>query len=239
MNMGLFGTAQGRESLLARLYEPLLGGLLAGLRAQILALCQELGLHRVLDVCCGPAGCSKVLQQGGIEVCGLDFSWPMLRQAQQNIADTAAGVSSVPALLRADATRLPFASRLLLSQVPPNSLASSAGPVCFDAAVLVLALHTMPFAQAQAVVREALRVAPLCIVADYRLAERNIDLPAAAFAHSVEWLVGGEHYASYKKFMAAGAVEGFVRLSGFRAVLSTSVRRRVLGGAGGIIVLGA
>lgn len=220
MKSCVLATAQWSEQIAVRLYEPLLGGLLADVRAQVLALCQQLRVRRVLDVCCGPAGCSRVLHQGGLQVCGLDVSWPMIRQAQR----TMAGAASFSALLRADAMRLPFASRAL------DSSASAAG---FDAAVLVLALHTMPLAQAQAVVREVLRVTPLCIVADYRLAERNIDLPAAALAHAVEWLVGGEHYAHYKKFMAAGAVEGFARLSGFR----TGARRRVLGGAGEIIVL--
>lgn len=220
MKCALRATAQWGEKVAVRLYEPLLGGLLSDVRAQVLDLCNSLGVRRVLDVCCGPAGCCRVLHQGGLQVCGLDFSWPMLQQAQR----TMAGAASFLGLLRANAVHLPFASRRL--DLP-------ASDACFDATVLMLALHTMPLAQAQAVVREALRVSPLCIVADYRLAERNIDLPAAAFAHSIEWLVGGEHYAHYKKFMAAGAVEGFARLSGFRI----GARRRVLGGAGGIIVL--
>lgn len=220
MNTLVRTTAQWTENIAVRLYEPLLGRLLADTRAQLLDMCHSLGVRRVLDVCCGPAGCSQVLHQGGLQVCGLDYSWLMLRQAQR----TMAGAAFFHGLLRADAGCLPFASWRTHS---PTDTAF------FDAAVLVLALHTMPLAQAQAVVREVLRVTPLCIVVDYRLAERNIDLPAAAFAHSVEWLVGGEHYAHYKKFMAAGAVEGFARLSGFRI----GARRRVLGGAGGIIAL--
>lgn len=105
----------------------------------------------------------------------------------------------------------------------------------FDIAVLTLALHTMPAAVGQAAVAEMLRVASYAIVADYRLAERNCDLPAVVLGRAVEWLVGGEHYACYTAFMAAGGLEGFACNHGYAPI----ERRRILGGAGTIIVLKA
>lgn len=97
----------------------------------------------------------------------------------------------------------------------------------FDAKALVFALHGLPLAQAHDLVREIVQGAGCCVVAEYRLAERNLDLPAVALGHTLECLSGRAHYAHYKAFMAAGALEGFARKAGF----AVCARHRVLGGA--------
>lgn len=236
------------EETMVKAYEPVLGGLLADTREQIVDVCRGLGARRVLDVCCGPGGLTRRMTQVGMEVCGLDMSWPMLRQARKycGARECAAAPCTRPLLVRADATALPFArghtvpavaTDVLFDTVPAVPAIISDCPLVpsFDAAILVLALHTMSPSVGQAAVAEMLRVAPYAIVADYRLAERNCDLPAVALGRAVEWLVGGEHYACYKAFMAAGGLEAFARNQGYSPVL----RRRILGGAGTIIVLKA
>ncbi|MEG2173037.1 MAG: class I SAM-dependent methyltransferase [Desulfovibrionaceae bacterium] len=210
-------TPEGRALFVARAYEPVLGKLLAGMRAQVLALCRQFGAHRVLDLCCGPAGLSRLLQGNGLHVCALDLSWPMLRQARHTLT----GGPQTLGLVQGDATRLPFSGR--------------ASAPDFDIAVLALALHSLSPAQGHCVVREALRVARYCIIADFSLAERNLDMPAVAMAHGAEWLVGGEHYAQYRTFMAAGGIEGFARATG----RTLCARCRSMGGAASLIVLQA
>lgn len=217
-------TAEGRETLQARVYEPVLGRLLADMRAQVLTMCRHMGAQRVLDVCCGPAGVSRVLRQGGLQVCSLDLSWPMLRQGQVNTAAPASGLAPATGLgfVLADAAQIPFVT-------------VNASPSSFDASVLVLGLHALSPLCIPAVVREMLRVAPCAIIADFRLAERNCDILAVALAHGVEWLVGGEHYANYKVFMAAGGIEGLVS----RTPAMPCARVRTLGGAASVIALKA
>lgn len=222
------------EERMAGAYEPLLGSLLGGMRGQILALCQQWGAGQVLDVCCGPGGLTRLMNHAGMEVCGLDVSWLMLRQARKHCAAQGCGGDSPswpqlpPLFVQADATALPFNPSVA------SPFAAARTPI-FDVAVMALALHTMPPAIGRAAVAQMLRVARYCIVADYRLAERNCDVPAVALGQAVEWLVGGEHYACYKTFMASGGIEGFAHSQGYSPV----DRRRILGGAGAIIVLKA
>lgn len=227
---------------MARFYEPLLGSLLADMRGQIVNVCQQWGACRVLDVCCGAGGLTRLMCHAGMEVCGLDVSWPMLQQARKHCAVQRAGAGSpplshlAPLFIRADATALPFLPTLA-TPCPPVS-ATSFAPISsplFDVAIMALALHTMPPAIGQAVVAQMLRVARYCVVADYRLAERNCDVPAAALGRAVEWLVGGEHYACYRAFMTGGGIEGFAHSQGYSPI----ERHRILGGAGAIIVLKA
>lgn len=109
------------------------------------------------------------------------------------------------------------------------------GQMCrkFDAGALVFALHGLPLVRAQELVQKMLADEGYCVIAEYRLAERNLDLPAVALAHTQEWLTGGAHYAHYRAFMAAGALEGFVRALGLAIV----ARQRAMGGAAAVVTL--
>ncbi len=108
----------------------------------------------------------------------------------------------------------------------------------FHVSTLCMAAHTMPIIMAKKVVRELLRVSQRVIIADYCLGERNIFIPGVYMAHGVEWLVGGEHYKNYKKFMRNGALQGFVHefekeyVELFSKSLRTTWHATVLGGAG-------
>lgn len=109
------------------------------------------------------------------------------------------------------------------------------GKLCreFDTEALVFALHGLPLVRAQELVRSMLLRKGCCIIAEYRLAERNLDLPAVALGHIRECLTGGAHYAHYRAFMTGGALEGFVRASGFVAC----ARQRAMAGAATVAVL--
>lgn len=199
------------ESWAARLYEPLMGPVLSGLRARITALCEHPNVlaacpgdgnrpRRVLDCCCGPGGMSRLLRERGMEVTGVDVSDAMLECARRR----APGVT----FLHADARRLPFADGK------------------FDVAVISLALHSMDAETADAVLHELLRVAAVVIVADFCLAERNLEVPATAVIRAVEWSVGGEHYRNCRRFMEHGGLEGLL----YRHRLTALSRAHALGG---------
>ncbi len=193
--------------VVAAMYEPLLGFLLAPMRKTIAAMLRESGCRSVLDLCCGPGGLGCFLRQAGFWGVGLDHDPNMLAQAVKNNPHNA--------FIRGDAGVLPFASQT------------------FDAAVIALALHEMPLSTAEAALGEALRVSRRVIVAEYRLAERNLDLPGRLAATVVERLVGGEHWRNYKIFMQNGGIEGLL----YRGPGAIILRRNALAGAAAVIMI--
>ncbi|MGJ3523641.1 class I SAM-dependent methyltransferase [Nitratidesulfovibrio sp. D1] len=214
---------------IAEWYDLLLNPVLDGVRRTVAHVCRAEGLLRVLDACCGTGRQCAVLRGAGVACVGADLSPAMLGAARAatcvarpceragarggNGIPPAAFPRSLP-LLRADARVLPFADG------------------SFDAVVLSLALHEMPEATGNAALVEALRVAPRVLLADYRLAERNLDLPAALFVHLPERLAGAEHYRNFRGFMARGGVEGLAH----RAGLTVIRRERLFGGAGALLL---
>lgn len=101
------------------------------------------------------------------------------------------------------------------------------GDGAFDAVVACMVLHALPLSLADAVLKELGRAAPLVIVADYCLPERNLALPAAALVRVAQRVAGGERYRRFRRFMAAGALEGLVGRHGLRL----EARIHMLGGA--------
>ncbi|NHZ47780.1 class I SAM-dependent methyltransferase [Nitratidesulfovibrio liaohensis] len=229
---------------IAEWYDLLLNPVLDGVRRAVADVCRAEGLLRVLDACCGTGRQCALLRGAGVACVGTDLSPAMLgaarsatrvarpceRDAVSRVgaplrqradgggeAPPAAGLPQLSCrvpLLRADACMLPFADN------------------AFDAVVLSLALHEMPEPAANAALAEALRVAPRVLLADYRLAERNLDLPAALFVHLPERLAGAEHYRNFRGFMARGGVEGLAH----RAGLAVIRRERLFGGAGALLL---
>jgi demethylmenaquinone methyltransferase/2-methoxy-6-polyprenyl-1,4-benzoquinol methylase len=62
--------------------------------------------ERALDLCCGTGDVAFVLARRGLEVCGLDFSAPMLAVAEQRLKERFAGARV--SFLRGDAQQIPF-----------------------------------------------------------------------------------------------------------------------------------
>ncbi len=186
----------------ARLYEPLLGSILKPLRQEVLKLACISKDDMLLDCCCGAGGFLKchINNSGNVPI-GIDISLSMLMQAKKNAPSAK--------LFCADASKLPFASKSM------------------DVASVCMALHAMPLHVAKACLEELCRVAKRVIIADYCLTERNLYFLATSFAHTVEFLVGGEHYKCYKEFMRIGGIEGFLR----QMNLEPSTRQMALGGS--------
>ncbi len=171
----------------ARWYDPATARLLAATRRRIAGLCRENGWRRVLDIGCGTGMQALALHDAGLRVTGLDASAAMLAVARRRLPPELA-------LVRAD------------------SLAAFAGR-SFDAALLSLVLHETDSDPAL-LLRDALRVSPVCIVLEWRMPERNLDLPGQLLTHAIERLAGGRHYARFRDYAAAGWLRGLAARAG-------------------------
>lgn len=210
----------------ARCYEPLLGRLLADLRGKAADCCaRDFVGGRVLDVCCGPGGLRLYLQQRGLAVAGVDLDRHMLGAAVRREQAHAQPVPMQPTPPHSMATEPTTPTPTLWALADARQLPFADGS--FDAAVVCLALHAMPWDAATAVLGEMRRVARRVVVADYCLPERNLALLGCGVAFAVERLVGGEHYRCYREFQRRGGVEGFL----YEQQITVARREHALGGA--------
>lgn len=140
----------------------------------------------------------------------ITVSWAILRYA-------AAHARRHPSLhLVRGGMPLPFASR------------------SFDAAILSLVLHESD-EEPEILLREALRVAPVCFVLEWRMPERNLDLPGHALTHAIERLAGKRHYARYRAFVRGGGLHG----AAFRAKARVVHEEALMGGTMVLAELGS
>lgn len=100
---------------------------------------------------------------------------------------------------------------------------------------LAFALFYLSEDQAQTLLRMALEAAQLVLVADFKLAERNLELPAGLAAHGLMALAGAHcrGRAARKSFMQRGGIEGLVHQSN-ALVLK---RRPIFAGAAALLYL--
>ncbi len=198
-------------------YDRLLNPLLDGTRRRVATMCaRQPELHSqghgvVLDICCGTARQGVFLAQAGVRWAGVDRSPSMLAAASRN-TDRNSGRNAL--LMRADSTRLPFAD------------------ASFALSAISFALHEQPADQAERTLAEALRVASRCLVVDYTMAERNLELPSQWLMMVPERMVGGEHWRNFRSYMRAGAMQGMLHRAG--AVI---LEREPLFGGGAAICL--
>ena len=184
-------------------YDAVTGLALARARERITALCRERGFQSVLDIGCGTGAQLALLHAAGVACLGVDHSPAMLAVARKRLG------ASVP-LARASVP-LPF---------------GSAG---FDAALLSLVLHeTEAPGGAEAVLAEALRVAPMVLVLEWRMPERNLDLPMQLPVHVVERLAGKSHYAHFRDFARKGWLHGLAARCGCRVAHEEAMALRSL-----------
>ncbi len=189
-------------------YDALTARALRRARSRITSLCLERGWRKVLDIGCGTGLQVKELHASGIVCCGLDAS---------------------PAMLAVARKRLPPDVEL----VQGDSLLSFVDNA-FDAAILSLILHETDD-EPEALLRDALRVAPACIVLEWRMPERNLDLPGQLITHAVERLAGKRHYARFRAYAAKGWLRGLAARAG------TAIRREeaLCGGLLTLAVIGS
>lgn len=188
-------------------YDTLLNPFLDGVRRRVTEACVQMNVRKVLDVCCGTGRQGVYLADSGIHCSGVDISLHMLREARAKV------FPRVP-LVRADGAHLPFTG---------NS---------FDAGIISFALHEKPLAVAEAILLETFRVASVCLIVDYTLAERNLELPSQWLMQVPERLVGGEHWRHYRAFMKAGAMQGMLHRTGVRV----TAREQLFGGGASLFV---
>ncbi len=166
---------------IAPYYDPVTARALAGARQKITEHCLRENVRRVLDIGCGTGLQTAALHEAGLRVVGLDASPAMLTTARKHLPP------EVP-LIRG-ALPLPFAD------------------ATFDAAILSLVLHETEV-EPEVLLREALRVAPLCLVLEWRMPEGFHNLPGRLITHAVERLAGKAHYAHFRAFLAGGGLRG-------------------------------
>lgn len=218
--------------VLAKYYDFFTLRMLSSCRRMINSLCRENGVRRVADLGCGTGALAFSLwRESGIKVTGIDSSPAMLersmarlkkeRGASMNAGSAGQGVdmNAAPEFVLGRAEATPFADK------------------SFELAVLSLTLHETS-APSTALVEEAARIADKVLILDYRLAERNLELPATFLAHVPEFLAGGEHYANFRKYMHEGALQGL--LHRVRKTLGLHCPREwsCLGGALGLALCG-
>ena len=177
-------------------YDPVTAWALAGTRIRMVELCRENGWRNVLDIGCGTGMQVGLLKNAGIRCCGFDASSAMLAVARERLPP------GFPLVL--GALPLPFADRF------------------FDAAILSLLLHETD-SEPEELLREALRVAPACVVLEWRKPERILELPGLIMMRFIERLAGDRHYARFRAYSKNGWLPGIAARAGASVVSEAPV----------------
>jgi len=176
----------------ARLYEPLLGRMLAGVRRTALGLVPPRSGMTVVDVGCGTGEMLSRYAAAGCRVAGIDVSAAMLAEARRRLGPGAL-------LAAGEATALPF----------PSGAA--------DLVLATMLLHGLPVQSRVAALAEMARVAGergRVLVADHRAGQEPGVWPwvARSVARVVEGVAG--HGPGVRSLLAAGAVPGLAASAG-------------------------
>lgn len=183
---------------LARWYEPATAPILKKARARLVQRCLDRGFARVLDVGCGTGLLVRDLCENGVRAVGMDVSPAMLLVASGRRGN-------------------PGRSPLVRGGVPFPFDRNA-----FDAVIFSLVLHESDDDPA-AMLREALRVAPVCLALEWRMPERNLDIPLQAVVFAIERCAGARHYRRFRAFAKGGYLHGAVPRAGARVVAEESL----------------
>jgi len=181
---------------IARWYDAMTARALKDARSRLTDLCRRNAWRNVLDIGCGTGIQAELLHRAGIRCCGLDASPAMLAMARK---------------------RLPPGFPLLLGALPLPFPDGS-----FDAGILSLVLHETD-EEPEALLREALRAAPVCIVLEWRKPERIRDLPGQIITHATERLAGKRHYLRFRAYTRRGWLGGLAARAGRTLVREEAV----------------
>ena len=166
----------------AKIYDPLLGPFIKGIRKRVAIEIKRLNAKKIIDLCCGTGHQLLFLKDKQFEeVVGVDLSDAMLQIAKKY------GVSCI----YADATKTEFDDNY------------------FDLALVSFASHEKPWEMAQAIVKEAHRIVKsggYFLVVDYYYDDKTGFLGRFA-TWMIEFIVGGEHFRNYRKFIKKGGVD--------------------------------
>lgn len=189
---------------IAPVYDAVTRAFLRGPRLILAETCARLGARRVLDAGCGTGLLAALVRERTEFVVGLDRSAAMLaagsgKRGERPARDSGAFGKNVPQPLFVQGD----------GAFPPFSTGS------FDALIYSLILHETT-ADAGALLEAGFALAPLALVLEWRLPERNLDLVCASWVHIIERLAGREHYRQFRAFMGGGGVRGLARRVGAR-----------------------
>jgi ubiquinone/menaquinone biosynthesis C-methylase UbiE len=168
----------------ARFYNLVVEPWLRPVKKKIVQECLRLNLSRVLDVGCGTGTLAGMLRKEGIQPIGLDPSPGMIR--------VSGGISRDSfALVRGRGEGLPFSSG------------------SFHGVIFSMVFHENPPVQRREMLEDALRVLDprgTLFILDYHRPSTASGRAAGAVEYLVEWVVGGEHFRNYRRFMQEGAL---------------------------------
>lgn len=179
----------------ARIYNPLVEPWLRSVKKKVVQECLRLNLSRVLDVGCGTGTLAGMLRKEGIQAVGLDPSPGMIRVSRGISRDSFA-------LVRGRGEGLPFSSG------------------SFHGVAFSMVIHENPPSRGREMLDEALRVLDprgTLFILDYCRPSTTAGRASGSIEYLAEWVVGGEHFRNYCRFMQEGALPAFLaRLSGKR-----------------------
>jgi ubiquinone/menaquinone biosynthesis C-methylase UbiE len=170
----------------SKLYEPLFGYVLGGVRAKAAEVAPPKKGMKVLDIGCGTGAQLAIYQKEDCEVFGIDLSEPMLRVARENL-----GNESV--LTNGDASKIPY---------PEHT---------FDLVLSSLFLHQLGAELRSAGLREAIRVLKpegRILLIDFHSGANNTLLGRLTrfVISSVELAAGWEHFSNSRDFLLRGGI---------------------------------
>jgi demethylmenaquinone methyltransferase/2-methoxy-6-polyprenyl-1,4-benzoquinol methylase len=180
------------EYFFARFYDPFVDPYIRKIRSKVLDLAREYRPENILDVCCGTGHQLKLLKKHGFVVTGVDLSEHMIKRSRS-------GENAVNCL-KGDATALPF------------------GEDSFSMVMITLALHENTVETATKILGEMFRVVKpegCVILIDYEITPKTRS-DARFITRSVEWMVGGEHYRNFKRYLENGGLKGLLKNFDFR-----------------------
>ncbi len=168
--------------LAAKIYDPLLAKPLDGIRRRVLLEAKRTGAKHIIDLCCGTGHQLKYFTADNSfeRVVGVDLSPDMLNVAKGYGVECHLG----------DATKTGFNDNE------------------FDLSMVSFALHEKPFDLARQIVREAIRITRpggYFFAVDYVYDNKTRPRGKRA-TWTVEFLVGGEHYRNFRKYLKAGGL---------------------------------
>lgn len=171
-------------------YSYLIDPMLSGIRKRINEMIPQ--GNNIIDIACGTGALSICLAISGHNVTGIDFSPAMVRYAQRK-ADNSGFVNL--RFIQADAAKL---------KMYKNKE--------FDYSIMSLALHQFSPETRTLVIKEALRISKLLIVADYAFPQ-----PEGFYGKTIriiERIAGKEHFSAFKAYMDSGGIKGIAKENG-------------------------
>lgn len=167
-------------------YKLAIDPLTQGLRRKVLDLIPQ--GSSVLDIACGTGSLVFDIARTASRITGIDLNPGKIAYGNNRAAKL--GLKHVR-FIQADATHL-----------------KSIFPVPFDIVVMSLAVHQFPEPLRTQILTEAIGISRQLVLADYSV-PRPSSLPGLV-ALTLEKMAGGEHYAAYQTYLAAGGLPGIL-----------------------------